>query len=151
MITGGVDETGLLYRWSVTHDEPSGLARLEFPHFRGAWVRVPEGWDGELTHPRGEGGRDGVCVYLARSRDANIPPNTPAIFELGLVADGTPRAQREVIATFGDGRTAVALAEVPIPEAAADRYISLIGLGGIFLLFLIARAFRRGRQARNVL
>ncbi|MCH9002198.1 MAG: prolipoprotein diacylglyceryl transferase, partial [Planctomycetes bacterium] len=64
-------------------------------------------------------------------------------FGLTVSARGTPRGKGDVLIRFADGTETRVRAEVPIKETLADRYVSLIGLGLIFGVFLVVRAVKR--------
>lgn len=145
-ITGGADITGQTYTWVVTNGSASPVVAVRIPQYRGSWHRVPDGWSGEVEHPRGEAGLAGTFIATADNQSAGIMTGASAEFQLGIVAEGTPQGFEEVEIEFADGTVALVRAEVPIKEPVTDRNISLLGLGGIFILYLLVRAFKRREQ-----
>lgn len=148
-ITGGADASGHNYEWNITHDHAAPLIYVEIPQFRAGWHAPPDGWTGDLTHPRGIGGLDGLFIAQAKSRENGISRGQVARFRLNIGAEGTPRGEGEVLLRFADGSEATVLAEVPVKESAADQNISLIGLGLIFGVFLVVRAIRERRRSET--
>ena len=146
-ITGGADDTGQTYVWTVTHDHTSPIVRVEFPHYRGGWSIPPEGWTSEITNRGGAAGRSGQFIAVAGDPSCAIARGHRAEFQLVITPDGTPRGQGRVTVRFSDGSEVHVPAEIPIKEPAADRNMTLIGLGLIFAIFLLYRALKRKRHA----
>ena len=144
-ITGGADETGQTYTWTITHDHPSPIVRVEFPHYRGGWSIPPEGWTSEITNRGGTGGRRGKFIASAGDPSQGIARGDSAEFRLVLVPEGTPRGHGDVLVCFSDGSEVLVHAQVPVKESTADRSVTLIGLGLIFGIFLLTRVLKRKR------
>ena len=145
-ITGGADATGQTYVWTITHDHTSPIVRVEFPHYRGGWSVPPEGWTSEITNRGGAGGRSGQFIAVADDPSRAIARGHQAEFQLVITPDGTPQGQGKITVRFADGSEVRVPAEVPIKEPAADRNVTLIGLGLIFGIFLLYRVLRRKRH-----
>ncbi len=144
-ITGGADDTGQTYIWTITHDHTSPIVQVEFPHYRGGWSIPPEGWTSEITNRGGAGGRSGKFIAAADDPSQGIARGRAAEFRLVIVPEGTPRGQGSVLVRFADGFEVLVRAEVPVKEPATDRNITLIGLGLIFAIFLLTRILKRKR------
>jgi hypothetical protein len=144
-VTGGADDTGQNYTWTITHDYAFPIVHVEIPQYKSGWHRPPEGWTAEVTHPRGIAGRAGKFIADVDDPSQGIARGGSAEFQLGIVAGGTPRGRGDILVRFADGVEATVRAEVPIKEPARDRNVPLIGLGLIFGIFVLARALRKKR------
>ncbi|UCE61034.1 MAG: hypothetical protein JSU63_04640 [Phycisphaerales bacterium] len=141
-ITGGVDETARNYTWIITHEHSSPLVRVVIPHYRASVFTAPEGWTGALTERLGTHGRAGTLTIVADDQKRALVRGRSLEVTLSVIAEGTPRGQREVTLAFADGVETKVVVEVPIKEPLSDRSVSLIGLGVIFAIFWIVRALK---------
>lgn len=145
-ISGGADDSGQNYTWKITNEHDSPIIFVEIPQYKAAVAIPPDGWESKLTNPRGEGGRTGFFTSQVGTASGGIAPGESATFGLTVSTRGTPRGKGDLLIRFADKTVARVRAEVPIKETFADRYVSLIGLGLIFAVFLIVRAFRRRKS-----
>ena len=145
-ISGGADNSGYKYSWTITNDHDSPIIFVEIPQYRAAVGSPPEGWKSELTNPRGEGGRTGFFRSEVSAGVDGIAPGESATFHLQVSVGGTPRGKGDVLIRFADETETRVRAELPIKEAPADRNVSLIGLSLIFAVFLVVRAVKRRKS-----
>jgi hypothetical protein len=111
---------------------------------------VPEGWAGELTEPVGKTGRSGKLIADASAPSRGIAQGRSLDFGLKIGPAGTPRGEGDVVVRFADGTEILVRAEVPVREGLGNRYMSLIGLGLIFGVFLLIRVWKaKKRKARS--
>ncbi|MBI4719423.1 MAG: hypothetical protein HY763_16630 [Planctomycetes bacterium] len=149
-VTGGADQSARNYRWIISHDHAAAISQVEIPQYRAAWAKGPPGWTADLQNARGGAGREGVCRFAAEP-GSELPRGREAVFEMGIVATGTPKGPGIISVGFADGTSVTVAAEVPIKEPVSDRTASLIGLGVIFLVFVIARKSRRRQEGSAAL
>lgn len=145
-ISGGADESGYKYTWTVTNGHDSPIIFVEFPQYKASVGSPPDGWEGELTNERGVGGRTGFFRSHVDTAVDGIAPGGSAVFRLALTTRGTPRGRGDVLIRFADETETRVRAVVPIKEAPVDRNVSLIGLSLIFAVFLIVRAAKRRKS-----
>ncbi len=163
-ITGGADPAGYIYTWTVTSKHTSPIVFVEFPHYHGALFFAPEDWSVECTFLVNVAVEDrpGVCTArnmlfaeapAGRNRNDVAPSGRSALakgaleFRMQVVLDGTRRGPGHVLVRFADdSEVYVAGVELPQREAAGDKYISLIGLGLIFAVWVIARSWGRAKR-----
>ena len=148
-ITGGGDETGHNYAWTITHNHRSPIVYVEFPHYRADLFEAPPGWATELTNPGGAGSDPSRCIATAASPDQGVQRRREAVFRVRVAPSGTPRGLGSVIVRFGDGgEVTVDGVSVPVRERFGDQYMALIGLGLIFGIFVVAKAIK-GRKSKS--
>lgn len=163
-ITGGADPAGYSYTWTVTNKHTSPIVHVEFPHYHGALFFAPEDWSVECTFLVNVGVEDrpGVCTarnVLFAEAPAGFARNNTALgskpgsardtldFRMQVLLRGTRRGQGQVLVRFADGSEVyVAGVELPQREAVGDKYVPLIGLGLIFLIWVIARSRSRAKR-----
>lgn len=150
MIRGGADASGQVYTWSVVNQHSAPLVGVSFPHYHGGVFAAPEGWDtSESTYLVGVGVEDrpGVCIARASSASDGIAAGQSAEFRLQLAPGGARRAPGEVSIQFADGSsTIIGGVELSHAEPLGDQYVTLIGLGVIFVAWLAFRSVRARRE-----
>jgi len=152
MIKGGSSDSGHNYTWSVTNRYASPIVRITFPQYRATVFDVPDGWDRDCTHLLGSGSPDepGTCTAEAIAPGTGIERGTSESFTMRVWQSGTQRTRGTVSIRFADGtQLDVAGVELPAREAFGDRYVSLLGLGSIFLVWLMVRAVRSKKVIRQ--
>ncbi len=142
-VSGGADDSGQNYSWKITNEYDSPIIFVEIPQYKAGVGIPPEGWKSKLTNPRGLGGRTGFFTSQVDTAADGIAPGESATFRLTVTVRGTPRGKGDILIRFADETETRVRAEVPIKETLADRYVSLIGLGLIFGVFLVVRAVKR--------
>lgn len=163
-ITGGADPAGYIYTWTVTSKRTSPIVHVEFPHYHGTLFFAPEDWFVECTFLVNVGVEDrpGVCTARnklfaeapARPARNDVAPRSRPVsgkgnldFRMQVVLKGTRRGQGKVLVRFADGSEVyVAGVELPQRETAGDKYVPLIGLGLIFVVWVIARSWGRAKR-----
>ncbi|UCC29594.1 MAG: hypothetical protein JSU86_15490 [Phycisphaerales bacterium] len=151
-IVGGADASGHNYSWTVTNEYTSPIVYLEFPHYHADLFFAPESWSTETTALVNVGSKDkpGVCIARAESPAVGILPGRALNFGMRVAPLPTRRGQGTVLVRFADGtESGIAGVGLPQPGSAWDEYASLIGLGTIFLLWIIFRA-RRWAKTRRI-
>jgi hypothetical protein len=152
-ITGGADASGHQYSWTVTNKRSSPIVRVEFPHYRAGVFYAPDGWStDESTFLVGVGVKDraGVCIAQVTSTADAIAPGNSATFRMQIAAIGVQRRPGAVLLSFADGsEAAVSGVELPTRAGFAERNLSLIGLGTIFVVAVIVRGFRARRRSKD--
>lgn len=152
VITGGVDEAGQVYRWTVTNEHTVPISYLSIPHYGAVSVEMPDGWNGDLTVRGGEGGRPGKFIVKAEFPWAQISQSGSAEFSLSLPEPGRAWGFRNAHVRFEDGMEILVSLEVPLKETAGERSVPLIALGAIFAAYVIVQALRRrSRRAPSAL
>jgi hypothetical protein len=134
----------------VTNLHTSPITEASFPHYHAMLFFAPKGWTSESTFLVNVGVEDrpGVCTARAVSPADAIVPRGSATFSMQVSTRGTRRGRGTVQLRFADGaEIVVPNVELPVPEGLGDRYVPLIGLGGIAAAFIVVRALRRRRQA----
>lgn len=153
-IEGGPDATSQLYVWTVTNNYRSAIVHIEFPHYRANLFTAPGGWKIECTNLEAIGVRDptGACTASIEDSRSGNAESRSATFRMQIGGRGAKRGLGAVVVRFADGVThTIAGVSVPTAELPGDRNIPLIGLGMVFMIFLVARAARRrrGRAAES--
>ncbi len=149
-ISGGPDETGHRYTWTVRNNKDSAIVFVAFPHYGADLFTAPEGWTREIVHPATEGpGKEGRCTAAARSAEHAIRPGGSATFSLRLGPYagtwGVRHGEGDVVIRFADGTQTTARAPAPRMESTFSRYLPLIVVGLVLLVLL----FRRSRRLRG--
>lgn len=147
-ITGGPDETGQWYQWTVRNDTPVSIVAVCFPHYHADLFIPPETWNSRCTHLVNVGAVDapGECEATAPSPAAGIAPKGTARFRMRLSTKGAARGTGQVRVTFADGSsTVIDGIEVPVRPSASETYLPLVGLGAIVAIVGIWRMIRRPR------
>ena len=150
-ITGGADTSGHNYSWTVTNEHTSPVVYVAFPHYRAGLFFTPAGWAAKSTFlvDAGVEERPGVCTARADPPTAGIPPGRSAQFGMQIAARGAQRGPGQVTVRFADGtETIVSGVELPQPETFGDKYLSLIGLGLVFGVAIVAREWHVRRKSR---
>lgn len=151
-ITGGTTDGGHNYTWTVRNRHTSPIVSITFPHYRATVFDVPEGWDRNCTHLLQPGSRDepGTCTATSAAPTSEIERGASATFTMRVFQRGTQRTRRTVSIGFADGaQVEVPGVELPARESFGDRYISLLGLGSIFLVWLLVRTVRGKKSPRQ--
>ena len=148
-ITGGADTSGQNYTWTVTNHYASPIVFVEFPHYHAGVFFPPKGWESEATAIVEIGYKEepGVCIGRTDSLDLAIDKGESGAFRMKIAPLPTRRGKGTVRVRFAD-RTEAAVAGVELPqqELIGDQYAPLIGLGVIFLVFVIVRTVRAKRR-----
>lgn len=146
-ITGGADPTGHHYTWTLTNHHTSRVVFVEFPHYHVGMFFAPDGWStDESTSILSVQAtlKPGVCVARAQSPEDGTPPGASTVFRAQLGPYGAPRGPGVVRVQFADGtETLVRGVELPQAPSTGERFVPLIGLGSIFIVWLIVRKTRR--------
>jgi hypothetical protein len=148
-ITGGADASGHTYTWQVNNGGVSSIVEVRFPHYRAGLFFSPQGWSGDCTALVHVGTKDepGICTARATAPADGIAPGRSAPFSMQIAAAGAKRGPGEVVLRFADGsETRVAGVELPQQEGLGDKYVSLIALGGVFIVFAAVQAIRKRRR-----
>jgi len=153
-ISSVVGDAGHTYTWTVTNQSDSPILYVAIPQYHGSLFFAPDGWDtSDSTYLVGVGVEDrpGRCVAKVTEGAAGILPGGHAVFRLQLTAGLARRGTGDAVVRFADGATAtIPGVEIPQPESAGDKYITLIGLGLIFLVWLGARSVWKRRSGAGV-
>jgi hypothetical protein len=147
-IIGGADASGHTYTWQVRNGGASPIVEVRFPHYRGGLFFSPLGWSSDCTALVHVGAKDepGVCTARAVAPADGIAPGQSVAFSMQIASSGAKRGPGEVTVRFADGsETRVAGVELPQQEGLGDKYVSLVALGGVFTIFVIAQAVRKRR------
>lgn len=151
-ITGGADESGHNYKWTVTNLSLSPIVRVEFPHYFADLCLGPPGWStAETTNLINVGSKDtsGVCVATAPTPSAGIGRNESLDFTMRIAPAGAATGFGDAAVVFADGtRTTISGVQLPKPRPLGDTFVSLAGLGVIFAGWLLVR-YLRGRRGRS--
>ena len=149
-LVGGPNTTGQNYEWTVTNQDRSPIVEVRIPHYHASLFLVPPEWKTDASTfivNVGAADRPGECVARAASERDGIAPGKSAVFRVQLSASGAARGVGTVHVRFADGReTAIPGVAVPQPERLGDKYVSLIGLGGIFAVLILIQRLRRARR-----
>ncbi|MGB2985820.1 MAG: hypothetical protein WBE26_08045 [Phycisphaerae bacterium] len=151
-ITGGADASGQNYTWTVTNKHTSPIVYVEFPHYHAGLFFAPKGWSTESTALVRVGYKDepGVCIAKSDSPTAGISAGQSVTFRMGIAPLPTRRGKGTVRVRFADGTEAgVTGVELPQPEVIGDKYAPLIGLGAIFLVWMVVRTVRGAKTRRR--
>jgi len=149
LITGGADASGHTYAWQVANNGASPIVQVRFPHYRAGLFFVPPDWSKECTALVHVGVKDepGVCTARAGSPGKGIAPGRSTTFSMQIAPAGAKRGRGEVTLRFDDGtEMRVGGVELPQGEGLGDKYVSLIGLGLVFMIFILAQAIRKRRK-----
>lgn len=151
-VVATVDDTGQNYEWAVTNHHYSPIVAIEFAHYKGHLLFAPQGWSVDCGNLYDIGWKDetGVCRAECDAAADGIIARRTKTFRMHVGDRGVDPGPGDFIVRFADGeRYTVAGVPLPVPYRVEGRYVSLIGLGAIFLLFLVYRwlAGRRGLGA----
>lgn len=147
-ITGGADASGHTYSWQVHNGGALPIVEVRFPHYRAGLFFPPPGWSNDCTALVHVGAKDepGICTARAAAPADGITPGRSAAFSMQIAPAGAKRGPGEVTVRFADGNeTRVAGVELPQQEGLGDKYVSLIALGGVFIVFVAVQAIRKRR------
>lgn len=149
-IAGGPDATGQNYEWTLSNEGRSTILEVRIPHYRAALFVGPPGWTTDASTflvNVGVADRRGECIARAPSERDGIAPGKSAVFRMQLAAAGAVRGIGGVHVRLADGREIqISGVAVPVPESMGDKYVSLIGLGGIFGVLILLQRLRRTRR-----
>lgn len=152
-IEGGADATGHNYVWKITNQGGPAIIHVEFPHYHADLFFGPPGWSTKSTNLVNVGVKSphGICAAMAESAADGITEGQSAEFKMRIAPARAPRGVGKVVVRFADdSEVVVADVELPVPPPAGDNYMSLIGLGAIFFVFLLIGAIRRrARRQRS--
>jgi hypothetical protein len=149
VITGGADASGHTYTWQVANNGESPIVEVRFPHYRAGLFFVPPGWSQDCTALVHVGVKDepGVCAARAGSPGEGIASGRSATFSMQVAPAGAKRGRGEATVRLADGtEMRVGGVEFPQAEGLGDKYVSLIGLGAVFIIFILAQAIRKRRK-----
>lgn len=150
-ITGGRDQSGQNYQWTIRNLHTSPLVYMEFPHYFADLFVPPDGWDlGECTNLMRAGAREapGVCRASATA-EKGIQPRLSAKVQMRLGRGGRDyHGKGTVTLRFADGKEArIANVELPVAPSAMDRFIMPIGFAVVMALIILGRAISRRRKS----
>lgn len=151
-ITGGLDKDDpYRYVWTVTNNGTLPIVYFEVPHFRGNVATPPIAWESVVTQQNGVTPGEvveGVWMCECKVPECEFPPGQSREFWLTIATRGgsTPQ-KRTAIIKFADGtRVEVPGVECPIQEPWYSRYVMPLGMGAMFLVFLLVQVIRGGRK-----
>ena len=150
-ITGGAETNGPSYSWTLTNTHDAPIVEVRFPHYHASLFFAPDGWTTKSTFLVNVGVEDrpGVCTATADSPAKGIVRGNSGKFRMQINQRGTQRGRGTVHLRFADGAELdLPGVEVPVAEGLGDKYVSLIGLGGIAVAFLLIRAWRGRRRPK---
>jgi len=150
-VTAEVEAAGRAYSWTVSNRSTSPIVYVAIPHYAGSLFFAPDGWDtndSTCLVSTGAEDRPGRCVAHVKDRAAGIHPGGSATFRLQLAPRGVKRGTGSVTVRFADRTTAtVRGVALPQPEPVGDKYMTLIGLGTIFAVWLVGRSWAKRRRS----
>lgn len=134
-ITGGVDESGQWFRWTVRNGTMQPITRIDFPQFGGDAMDVPPGWGYEW--PAGGSGTGEPVTVTPRTGASGLRPGGTAEFALRVPRGGAQTGRGAALVHFADGTTA----SIPGVETArapsfGERYSTMIGFAVVFAIIL---------------
>ncbi|MCH9002063.1 MAG: hypothetical protein IIC02_05765, partial [Planctomycetes bacterium] len=88
-ISGGADDSGHNYSWTIKNEHDSPIIFVEFPQYKAGVGIPPHGWKSKLTNPRGLGGRTGFFTSQVDTAADGIAPGESATFGLTVTGRGT--------------------------------------------------------------
>lgn len=149
-ITGGRDQSGQNYEWTIRNLHTSPLVYMEFPHYFADMFVPPAGWElGECTNLMRVGGKEapGVCRASATAENG-IQPRLSAKVQMRLGRGGRDyHGKGTVTLRFADGKEArIANVQLPVAPSTMDRFIMPIGFAIVMALIILGRALSRRRQ-----
>ena len=151
-ISGGADESGHHYQWTVTNRSGVPVVFVEFPHAQGDLFVAPPGWTTERVNLAGKPVSAGAGFWRAEASSAfdGISQGHQARFSMRVSPSGAARGVGTVTLRDADGGVVtVPGIEVPVLPSTSETMTSLLALGVIFVVF-VAVATWRGRQRRAV-
>jgi hypothetical protein len=153
-IEGGPDPTGHVYEWQVTNQSRSAIVGIEFPHFGASVFFAPQHWTVSCTNlvNVGMGETFGTCRANAPAPKDAIATGGAAAFRMQCAARQGRTGLGSVKVDLADGtQLSVPGVRLPQRESLSDRFVPLIGLGFLAIIFLIYKgaASRRRRAATD--
>jgi hypothetical protein len=152
-VEGGPDASGHLYTWTVTNRGSSAITAVEFPAWNADLFQPPPGWSADLGDADRDGAlkaRPGWFLAFADTPYDGIVPGGSDTFSMRIRPRGARRGAGTVIIHFADGtQVEVPGVMVPMAESLGDKYVSLVGLGAIFVIAVAIQAIR-SRHKRKV-
>jgi hypothetical protein len=141
------------FEWMVENHGKVPIVRFRTQHFLGKLTVPPHGWiRSKMTGNIGEHQvrETGILEFSVEKRPGGIFPNGRQAFRLRLDPTWTRALTRATVEVeFADGRI-VEIPNVYCPAKAPflrDNY-PVVGLGSIFVIFIIAQAARNRRKAK---
>ncbi len=151
-ITGGIDPSGKLYNWTITNNYSKRIVFVSFPHYSASTFTAPFGWevDCENLLNVGVANPQGDCEATAMDLSAGIPRSGSSKFEMQVPRAVARRPGKVLIRFADDTEYVVAGVELPQKESVGERYVPMIGMGGIFAIFLLVAWMRsRGKKSEE--
>ncbi len=149
-ITGGADDNGQNYHWTVTNHSDSPIVRIEIPHYHGDQFSPPDGWKQNCTFLVNVGVPDkpGICVAYVDYPMQGLQPGQSKTIHLRIARAGAQHRPGTVDVHFANGSEfAVRGVELPTQATLMERYVGLVGFAVLFVLVLIFHARRQKRRA----
>jgi hypothetical protein len=134
----------------VTNHGGRPITRFEFPRYVVDDLGSPQGWTHEIVKTDADGRpiRPHRIVYKAESSLSAIRPGRSLVFEAQINIDKATPGRQPVIIGFDNGSTLeMADVEIPWDYPWLEKHALLIGMGGLFALFLVIQAMR-GRRTK---
>lgn len=156
VITGGADETQHQYTWKVTNRSGARIVRIEFPQYGADLFYTPANWkqgsqkEMNLVNVGWKSKESGLCWAEPVPPYPGLAPGATAEFGMRIAGMGALRSTGTVRVKFDDAsECAVAGVELPQMPARTSPYLAPLAMGGIFVIFVFVREFRRRRRAES--
>ncbi len=150
-----IDVSGHNYTWTVEHTRNAPLVEIRFDHFRvdtftAPDKRVRDQWEFDLTNKNSFGNKPGVCTATPAKHNTGLLKNQPFEFTIRVCPTGAPKGRGQIRFRFADGTEQTIETYLPVAETFFAKNASLIGLGGLFGLYLLFKTiqnlFRRKKS-----
>lgn len=144
--SGGRDQSGQNYEWTLTNRTGKLIVAVEFPHYHADAFQPPRDWGQECTNLFKLNARDepGVCKALAPP-GGGIAPGGSAKFGMRISLQGTLRGKGVMIVRFADGSsTSIAGVDLPCAPTVINQYMYPVGIA-LILLLVVLTSRRRGK------
>lgn len=154
IMEGGPDALGTAYSWTLTNQSSSPVVSVALPHYRASLFFAPKGWATSCTNLVAVGSLDapGVCTATAPSASLGIAPGRSAQFGLQMGSAVVKRGTGQVVVELADStRLSIDNVVVPMPERWSDKYVSLVGLGSILVIFIFVQSIRSRKKRKDVI
>ena len=144
-ITGGPDQSGHTYEWTVTNHHDSPIVAIEFHYYQIDVFHVPDNWSDESD--RFVDHEPGICRARAVPPHVGLAKGRSLVLQARVRPAGAYRGSGPVTVTFADGTTfTVADVNLPTKEPVTGKYIRLVGSVVLGVLFVAAWAAHQRRR-----
>jgi hypothetical protein len=133
------------FRWTVTNHGDTPILAFQAPRYLGEEFLAPPNWQGEILVGKGSG-KDDVRFTAGNPYHAILPGASKSFEIHDRRLRGTKRRLAVQVELAGGNVVTIADVWCPAPENVFEKNLPLIGLGGMFAVFLLVQVWRKRRK-----